>query len=307
MNNWFVIVNPNSGLGEGFKKWEQIKSLLEEFGIKYNFDFTKGNNDACLIAQDQISNGERNFCIAGGDGTLNEVMNAVLSQQLVPSNEITISMIPVGTGNDWCRTFGITNNIKKNIKLLIDGKRQTQDVGKANYYFNNIEQKRYFANIAGLGFDALVAKKTNEDKKNNKTGKLLYFKNLVNSLLLYKSVKCSITYDGGKFETKLFSLSVGKGNFNGGGMKQLPFAVFDDGFLDVTLIKDMNIMEVVSNVGKLYKGTHIEHPKVETFKTTKLVIESEKKLFLELDGESVGYSPFLFEIVPKALSIISPL
>jgi YegS/Rv2252/BmrU family lipid kinase len=307
MSEWYFIINPNAGNGSGSKNWEDFYVLLKSEDIKFNFEFTKFKNDAKHICVNAIKTGYRKICILGGDGTMNEVVNGIMLNKTVPSTDILFSMLPIGTGNDWSRTFGITKDLKTNLELLKSEKNVIQDIGKATYYIENERHQRYFANIAGIGFDALVALKTNSDKDNKKSGAVLYLINLLSSLISYKSIKCKINFNDINVNTKLFSLSVGKGNYNGGGMKQLPRAIFDDGYLDFTLINDITILEVIANIHKLYNGTHVSHPKIDTFKTKTLKVESEKTIFLELDGESVGNSPFEFEVVPKALKVLSSI
>src|SRR5690606_32385111 len=113
--------------------------------------------------------GYREFIIVGGDGTLNEVINGIFAQKDLDPIEITIGMIPVGTGNDWCRMFGIPFNYHEAVKTILKGKTFIQDVGKVYFLRQQQQYKRYFINIAGIGFDAVVAKKGNDLKEQGKS------------------------------------------------------------------------------------------------------------------------------------------
>ncbi len=306
-SDYFVIINPNAGNGSGKKNWQIISSLLTENDIPYQFQFSDYIGHIILIAREQIEKGYKNFIIVGGDGTLNETINGILSSSENSLKGITIAMIPVGTGNDWCRSYNIPNDFKSAIALIKQGKTITQDLAKVTYYENEQIRSRFFANIAGIGFDAHVAIKSNIDKQRNKSGILVYLKNVVSSLIKYKSVQSNLVFDDKQLSCKLFLLSVGKGKYNGGGMKQLPFAVPDDGFIDFTLIEDVSRFEVITQLPKLYKGTHVNHPKISTYKSKKLEITTEEKIFLEFDGETFGHSPFVFEVIPSALTVICGL
>jgi len=304
---YFVIINPNAGGGSGKKNWKTIETLLKDFRFNFIHQFSEYKGHVLEIAKENVKNGYKDFIIVGGDGTLNEVINGVLASSEVFLNELTFSMIPVGTGNDWCRSYNIPNNFSEAVKIIKSGKKVTQDLVKVTYFENDEVRTRYSANISGIGFDAHVAIKSNLDKQRNKSGILVYIKNVISSLMHYKSVQSKVIFDDNEINCKLFLLSAGKGKFNGGAMMQLPYAKPDDGFLDFTLIEDISKFDVITQLPKLYKGTHITHPKISTYKTKKLRITSEEKIFLEVDGETFGHSPFEFEIIPSALTVTSGL
>ena len=157
-----------------------------------------------------------------------------------------------------------------------------------------------------MGYDALVAAKTNRDKERGKGTPFTYMKNLLTSLLFYKFSNVGVKIDESNDELnfKTFSLSVGICKYNGGGMMQLPNAIPDDGLLDMTLIKKLSRFNVIKSLKKLFDGTLTEHPKVVTFKGSTIHIESEPKIFIEADGESIGHSPAKFEIIPKSLRVV---
>ena len=124
------------------------------------------------------------------------------------------------------------------------------------YYKGEQEFKRYFVNIAGMGYDALVVKMTNKTKEKGGGGALVYLVNLLKGLFSYHHSYLDIEIDSKSVYTgKVFSMSVGICKFNGGGMMQLPFAVPDDGLFDLTIFKDVNKMTVVKHIKKLYSGT----------------------------------------------------
>lgn len=303
---WFVIVNPNAGKRKGQHDWLTIARLLNEAGIEFINIFTEHRDHAVKLSRRYIEKGFRNIIVVGGDGTLNEVVNGIFSQDHVPPSEITLGMIPVGTGNDWCRMFNISSNYKEAIAAIVKGKEFFQDAGMVKY-FNSLgeEKSRYFINMAGMGFDALVAKKTNRQKEKGKGGPFSYFINIFSSLFYYKFTKTLIKLDEESISKEVFSMSVGICQFNGGGMKQAPNAKPDDGLFDLTIIRPISKFKVIRNVTKLFDGSFVKLPEVNTYTSKKISILSETPMYIEVDGESLGHTPFEFNIIPKSLRIIT--
>ncbi|MDK2909149.1 MAG: hypothetical protein PWR20_716 [Bacteroidales bacterium] len=304
LEEWFVIVNPHAGLSKCGRDWPRIYQMLCEAGIAFTHTLTTHKEHAISITTTAIKKGFRKFIVVGGDGTLNEVVNGLFIQNLIPIEEFSIGLIPVGTGNDWRRSFGISDNYREAIHTLIKGKVFTQDVGLITYKNARGPKKRFFVNVAGMGYDAMVARKTNTQKDKGKGGPLSYLINLFTSLLYYRYTRVKIIADGTHTESDTFSLSVGIGQFNGGGMRQLPFAHPADGLLDMTLIQKVGKFTIIKEVKNLYDGSFIHHPKVKTFRAKEFTIESVPPIELEVDGESLGHSPFKVQIIPSVLKII---
>jgi YegS/Rv2252/BmrU family lipid kinase len=304
VNEWLVIVNPNAGNGKGRKDWDEISKCLGNNGLAWSEDFTERKGEAVSLAQEAISRGYRKILCVGGDGTLNEIVNGVFTQKICPARDITIGLIPVGTGNDWGRMFGIPLDYKGAAQIIKDGKTLFHDIGLVTYY-NSIEKgERYFINIAGLGFESVVVKRTNIQKDKGKSGKAIYFYNLLMSLISYKNTKAEIVIDDIKTEANIFSLNVGNGRYCGGGMRQTPFALPDDGLLDVTIIKGMGKIEIIRNLTILYDGTILNHPKVTGYKCKKVSVSSDSVLYVEADGESLGHTPAEFTVIPLSINIV---
>ncbi len=306
-NNWLVIVNLHAGSGRCKSDWHEIKKLLDTSSLKTTISFTDEPNSAIKITHNAIENdGIKNIIIVGGDGTMNEVVNGIFKQKRYKTDEINLGLITVGTGNDWGRHYGLPTDYAEMIKIIETGKKFTQDVGSVSYSNTEKKQIRYFVNIAGMGFDALVAKKTNVSKKNGHGGLLVYLINLIHGLFQYVSTHISIAASGNEVcNEEVFSMSIGICKYNGGGMMQLPKAISDDGLLDVTVIKKTSKFTVIKNIKNLYDGSFIKMKEVETFTGSDFEINANppESLYLETDGESLGHSPLFFKIVPKAITL----
>jgi diacylglycerol kinase (ATP) len=309
MNNadkseWLVIVNPNAGNGKGKKDWTAISSLLTGAGFQYTVKFTERKGQAIDFTLEGITAGFRNIITVGGDGTLNEVVNGVFSNNICLTTEISLGLIPVGTGNDWGRMFGIPLNYEKAIRIIADNKKMVHDVGLISYFIGSERYNRHFINIAGLGFESVVVRRTNIQKDKGRGGKLIYLYSLLMSLLSYKNTEAEVVIDNVKLNADVFSINVGNGRYCGGGMRQTPNALPDDGLLDVTIINGMGKLEIIRNLRILYDGTILSHPKIDGYKCRNLKVSSDSILYAEADGESLGHTPVEFKIIPASINVI---
>ena len=306
-SKWFVIVNPNAGSRKGEKDWKHISELLDKEGFEYEHFFTERKFQAIEVCKKKIEEGYKNIIAVGGDGTLNEAANGIFLQNKYNSTEITLGMITVGTGNDWGRMYNIPTKYKEAVKTIKRGRTFVQDAGFVNYQVDGKKEKRYFVNMAGMGYDALVAQKTNAMKERGKGGALAYLYNIFTGLFQYKTTFLEIDIDNERiFEGDVFSLSLGICKFNGGGMMQLPNAIPDDGIFDVTVIRKTTKSRIIRNVKNLYDGTFLKLPEVETFRGRSIAVVSRPKnsIYLETDGESLGHSPLEFMIIPRSIKVI---
>ena len=304
-SNWIAIVNMAAGGGKTKTDWPIIAQILQREGIRYEPFFTDRRLHASIIARNKIKEGYSKIIVVGGDGTMNEVINGVFAQKRIHTTEVMLGMISVGTGNDWAKTFNIPSDYEGAVRTIKEQRTFIQDAGLVNYRKNGKEWNRYFINIAGMGFGARVVERTNRMKDKGKSGPFLYFYNIFYSLLKYRSKKAVIEIDGASYNRRIFSLNVGIGKYNGGGMIQVPHAVADDGLYSITLIKKIGKLNVLANMKKLYDGNIVHHSKVETYMAKTVQIGGPSLIKLETDGETLGHGPISFEIIPKSIRIIS--
>lgn len=309
MNNrgnieWLVIVNPNAGNGKGNKDWDLIAALLNKENLHFTVKFTETKGHAIQYTQEAVNAGVRNIITVGGDGTLNEVVNGVFNNNACPSTDISLAIIPVGTGNDWGRMFGIPLDYEKAVKIICDNNKMLHDVGFVSFFNGAEKMNRYFINIAGLGFESVVVRRTNIQKERGHSGKAIYFYNLLISLLSYKNTRAEIIIDGEKTSADVFSINVGNGRYCGGGMRQTPEALPNDGLLDVTVINGIGKIEIIRNLKILYDGTILSHPKIDGYKCKNIKVNSDSIMYAEADGESLGHTPAEFSIIPASINIV---
>lgn len=305
---WLVIVNPNAGKRMGEKDWPEISALLTEAGFEFIHEFTGHRDHAMTLAENYIREGFRKIIVVGGDGTLNEVINGIFRQDIVPTTDVIVGMIMVGTGNDWGRMYKLKRDYKKAVRILKKQRQFIQDAGMVKYYDGSNETSRYFVNIAGLGYDALVVRMTNITKEKGGGGAMTYLVNLLKGLFRYHHAWLDIEIDGESvYKGRVFSVSVGICKYKGGGMMPLPFAVPDDGLFDITIFKNVTKLTVLRHIKKLYKGTFTDLPFVQIHRGKTVTVNSSTpdQSQLETDGESLGHAPFSFQVVPKSVKVIT--
>lgn len=173
---WFVVVNPNAGNRKILRDWNKINHKMVKSKMAFDFVMTRQAEHAIELTVEALKKGYKKFIAVGGDGTINEIANAMLNHSEFNINDFVIGLIPVGTGNDWGRMFNIPNNYKRAIETIIEGKVFVQDIGNISYYDGNDQKQRYFVNIAGMGFDAMVAQKPTGKKPPEKA---MHFPTLV--------------------------------------------------------------------------------------------------------------------------------
>lgn len=310
-NKWLVIVNPTASVGKSGKDWPDIEQLLINEGFAFDYKVTEYPRHAIEIVRNAIvEQGYRKFVSVGGDGTNNEVINGIFTQNAVPTTEITVGIIPIGTGNDWRRTFDFPLDYQVNVKTLKNGRIFQHDVGKVTLYNNGNPEVRYFLNAAGAGLNEMVCSRTNMLKSKGKGGSVRYMLSTANCLFQYKCVHVQLEVDGQQvFDDEILSLSVGNGKYNGGGMMTMPNAVPDDGLFDITVIKKVGMMKFAANISSVYDGTFIKKvPEVSIFrgKSARVTSIPAHQLLLETEGETLTNSPFEFEMLHKAINMVVP-
>ncbi len=310
-NKWLVVVNPKASVGKSGRDWPTIKQLLIQEGIMFDDVLTEYPRHAIEIVRNAIvEKGYRKFISVGGDGTNNEIINGIFTQDVVPTTDITMAALPIGTGNDWRRTFDIPLEYDEVVKIIKASYTFAHDIGKLTYYNDGDPKTRYFLNAAGTGLDEMVCNTTNLMKQQGKGGTIRYLISVVKCLLKYKVTHVQIDVDGQQvFDDNILSLSVGNCRFNGGGMMMMPKAIPDDGLFDMTVIRKVSIFKFAANVKNIYDGTFIEKLKeVQIFRGKKIRIISipPHSLMVETEGENLNNSPFDFEILPKAVNMVIP-
>lgn len=301
-SSWFLIVNSSSGGGSFQKKWRKIQQLLQVYTIDYSFSFSEYSKHEIQLVDRAIEQGYRKIISVGGDGTLHHVVNGIMQQRYVKSSDIKLGVLPIGTGNDWIKSYNIPNSIEKAIQIIRKEHTILQDIGVLTLPNKEVH---YFNNMAGVGYDGYVVSKLKALKK---LGSISYILSGVYGLLFYKKPQLKIHVDGREIETTSLMTIFGICKYSGGGMQMTQEPDPTDGLLDITIAKDFNLFDLLFNLKKLYNGQIVHHKKVETYKAKMLEIIdiNQKKPFIEADGELIGNGSLLVSIIPTAICFVVP-
>ena len=304
-SKWLAIVNPNAGKCLAAKMWPSISNILKKYKVDFDEAFTTHRFHAVELVLTALKSGFRNFISVGGDGTLHEIVNGVYHQTEVPVKDVTIAVIPVGSGNDWARLYGVPFDYEEAVKVLIKGKTFLQDVGKITYTETGVTNMRYMVNIVGVGFDANICYYTALYKSKGKYGMSSYVRAAFKALIGRKFNRTEVKADGKVFcSSKVFSIAFGVGKYSGGGMMQLPDAIPDDGLINTMVARKLPKVKFLFNIknlfaGKLYKIREVSHTMAKKYEVTTATPDR-----IEIDGEVVGTTPMTIEVIPRALRMV---
>ena len=296
-----VIINPVAGAYSTRRKWSRISRLLKYAGLSFDYEYTEGIGHAIELARVAASDGYRCIVAVGGDGTVNEIANGILRSSR--PTETSLGVVSTGTGSDFTRSAGIPRDYTSACSLLVSSRRRLIDVGVVEFRGKGQTLQRFFLNVAGVGFDAVVVEATEKVPK-YLGGTIPYLGGLFRSLLSYRNKLVTLNVEGRVEAKRILNVVVANGSYVGGGMHIAPRAELGDGLLDVVIIGDVGKFELLKALPMVYKGTHINHPKVTVEQVTHISIESSERVLVYADGELLGECPSSFWLMPAALRIV---
>jgi len=232
---------------------------------------------------------------------VNEVANGIAGR-----SGVEIAVIARGTGWDFARSLGLPRNIDRAIDVALSGETRTIDLGRATYrLWAGGEAQSFFANVASAGMSGAIAQRANDSSK-ALGGKVSYLWATFAVFARWSSTEIHVTVDRETRQARMHDVIVANGPYVGGGMKIAPEAELDDGTFDVLLIGDLTKGDLVLTMPKIFRGTHLPHPKAELLRGAEVSVDADDRLPIELDGEQPGTTPARFEIVPRALRVRVP-
>ena len=307
MSNIAFIVNPKAGKGLSSWQWNDFKGIARERLGHFKFYLTEGVGDGKRLTEEAIKNGATLIVCIGGDGTLNEVINGIMEQDIVVRNKIVLGVVPRGTGCDFIKTVRIPKNpfyaldsiyFMDNIKKI--------DVGRISFKDNDGNDcYRHFHNITSFGLGGEVNRRVNNSTK--RFGPFLSFiwATLV-SIFMYGKKEIYLKVDSGTVhEFTVLNIAVANGKYHGGGMCVAPNAITDDGLFNITVIRNLSPIKVLLNLPKLYNGKIKDVDGVVTFTGKRIQASSKQEVLLDVDGEQPGTLPVTIDIIPSAINIIT--
>jgi diacylglycerol kinase (ATP) len=258
---------------------------------------TGRRGSATRFARAAIQKGRKLVIAAGGDGTLNEVVNGIGEN----ARGVRVGLIPLGTGNDFARTLGVPADLEAAIDLIASG-----DTRKVDLVRVTSDEVRYFVNVSAGGFSGLVDEKLTRAMKKT-WGPLAYLRSAAAALPELRAYRTTLAFDNTEsLMLDLYNVVVANGRYVGGGTLIAPEASIDDGLLDVVLIPQRSAPELALLAAQVAMGTHLSSDAIVFRRAAKLTVNSKPGMWFNADGELVGNEPARFEILPRALRFIAP-
>ena len=305
-HSWQIIANPNALSNFCYKHWEAIACKLDELQLDYRFYITEDAESGKELATSLCREGHRYLMAMGGDGTVNQIVDGIMTSG-VPSEEVYLAVLPLGTGNDWCRTHHYPRPYMESINILLRGQFIRHDVGVVECTKGGETLSRHhFINIAGFGFDAAIIHQT-ANSKSRINLKAIYLLTLLRVLFSHKVQKVRIRTENGTLEEPLFSIAVGNCCYNGNGMKQVPMANPVDGLFNIMRLRKISPFKVIRNIKNLYAG-QLEHlPEISYTAASEIYLESDTPLLGEIEGDTLPTADYHIRMLPGALNMLTGL
>ncbi|MCX2980549.1 diacylglycerol kinase family lipid kinase [Halieaceae bacterium IMCC14734] len=297
------IINPAASGGGGNRHWSLLQELLDAAKVRYCYHVSQQKGHCAELTRNALQGGQRNFVAVGGDGTANEVLNGIFKEISLDRQEVTLSVVPWGTGNDWASYYGFSARPEACIDVLRSGVTLKQDIGKVSYTnASGQPANHFFLNCAGTGFDSFLLEKMGGGGGR----RLRYLLYLLKCLVSYRATPLRIDIDGDELEYLTTLLEVCIGDRAGAGMRFAPRASADDGLFEVLLIDKLSTAQLIRSLTYIYNGRIDEHPAARRWRSPRLAVAAHAEQFFHCDGELVGRLPIRLEILPRAVSIMIP-
>lgn len=305
---WYFIVNPRAGSGKAMSEWVPAERMLERKGIPFVTAMTDHSKHAVELAREAAAEGYRRIAAVGGDGSLHEVLGGICdwcAATGTPLEEFYLTVVPIGSGNDWIKSCRLPADVESVIKLIsreafgwMDVVRATSGDGKVSW----------MANGCGTGFDSHVCERVNRQKERGLRNKMIYLNALRHAVLHIKPIRISVLADGKEvFSGESYSLAVGNGPWSGGGMRQVPVALNDDGLLDYMVVPKVKVTQIIREAPRLFSGTLNESELVLSGRCRVLHVaplDGNSADIVEFDGEIEGRLPLTLEITGERIHVL---
>jgi diacylglycerol kinase (ATP) len=310
---WLAIVNPVSGPRLRRGSWAAIEQALRAAGVSLEVEYTKQPYDGIEMARRAVLEGRRRLIVAGGDGSVNDVLNGLMEAGLEDTRDVTLAVAPTGTGNDWARFLGIDRDPATIAAAIAAGRTILHDVGliagsavtrfsrrDGSLATEQIVGRYWFINVAGAGYDAYVSARVPRPMPSA----LTYFGIVLRGLLAYRPPHFRIEANGTRIEGRMFVTFAANASHCGNRMHVAPGAIADDGLLDVVAIREVGFLRALPKIVKLYAGTILDDPGTRHVRCERLRVDTDPPVEIQADGQMAGHTPAEFSLLPRALRVV---
>ena len=288
-----LILNPRAGIRAHSRTVERVMEAAAELGWRLDVVETLGAGDATRLAADAARAGQPIVLAGGGDGTLNEVIQALAG------TATAVGAVPLGTVNVWARELGLSLDPTEATRQLLGGQVRRLDLGRAN--------GRYFLLMAGIGFDAVAVHAVEGSAQKRRFGPLAFLAAGAVEALRTRGERLRLRADGHVFQTNAALVTIGNTRLWAGAVKITHRATAADGLLDVCIFPGRSLWTKLRHLFLVLIGRHDADPEVTYLQVRELQVVGRRALQLQLDGEPYGTTPARFEVVPGAvLALVGP-
>jgi diacylglycerol kinase (ATP) len=284
MQEILVIFNPAARSERAKAAWRRIEKLPN-----CTMRATSAPGDAQAVAEAAVKEGFRTIVAAGGDGTINEVVNGMVG------SDVALGILPVGTMNVFAAELGLPGDLDEAWAIIQAGRTRRVDLLRAN--------QQYFVQLAGVGLDAQVVQATSWNFKKN-FGPLSY---LISAAQIAAQKPPRLYVESDEQVREGSFVLIGNGRYYGGPLAFFKDARIDDGKLDVLIFKNLAYLDIARYVTNVFIGKHTDLPDVEYFQTKKAVVRSDEDVPIEVDGELSGSLPVTFRVSSRKLKVVVPV
>jgi diacylglycerol kinase (ATP) len=294
-----LIANPKSGRGRVGKALPEIERTLRAEGLDYEIVHTTGPGHATTATREALDSGIRYVVAAGGDGTIHEVVNGMVGNDQPVVKDAVLGVVAAGSGSDFVRSFGLPGDAIEAAHHLIGDRTRPIDLGKVTFRDDaGKESVRYFPNIAEAGLGGSVVERASRLPR--RLGPAQYLAAFWMVLPRFKQGMVKVVADGETVESRAHNVVVANCRFYGGGMQISPKSEPDDGMLDVLVMVGPK-SDAFTTIPKVYKGKHLPHKNMRELRAKRITVESEDPFRIEADGEVLGWTPAIFEVISRPI------
>ena len=286
-----VIINPVSGTESKKNIPGRIAAAFDQKKYDVIIRITGYPDHATEIAREAATEGFKYVIVAGGDGTVNEVARSLVNTETI------LGIIPFGSGNGLARELGISMDTRQAIRIILKGNTRIIDYGIANGHT--------FFCTCGVGFDAFISDKFSEEKKR---GPLGYLRNILESVVDFKSEQYEVLYDGGRIKEQAFIVTCGNASQYGNDAYIAPGADLEDGKMNVSILKPLNALEIPQTTLQLFTKNIDKNSKMISLLTSHLTIKRSAAGMMHVDGDPIMTDAEIqVNIIHKGLHVLAPL
>ncbi|NLE76633.1 MAG: diacylglycerol kinase family lipid kinase [Chloroflexi bacterium] len=306
-----LIYNPAAGQIQVRRDLEQAVAYLEEHGWQVSWRETHGPSDGTTYAREAVASGCQVAIAVGGDGTVGEVADGLVGSQTA------LGVLPAGTSNVWAKEMGIPSasyllhpQVRASLgfgapwllpaaELLVHGRRARVDVGRVN--------QRHFLMWAGVGLDARITEEVEQHPEvKRQLGRLAFIMAALYIGRDYRGVRAHVRVGKAWLTRRIIMAVVSNIQLYGGVVRISPLAQLDDGLLDACIFQGQGLVSTVRHLASVFAQQHLRDPEVSTYELQHMEIHPARPLPIHADGDFIGYTPAVIDVVPKALDVLLP-